>query len=346
METYFFGNTRDGETVTAYRLENSRGTAAVILDYGCIIHSLFVPNAQGGLTDVVLGYDSISEYEENDGYLGAVIGRVAGRLAGAELILNGETRQLAKNDGENQLHGGIRGFDRYVWKAEQEGIAALVLSRLSPDGEENYPGNLLTRVRYELTEDCELKISYEAKTDADTVVSLTNHSYFNLRGGNSALGHFLQLHADRFAETNNESLTTGRLLPVEGTVFDFRAPKEIGRDLGMDDEQLRLVSGYDHTFALAEGAGLKKAASLFCPETGIRMCTFTTLPSVQLYIANHLSPRKGKNGAQYDRRHAVCLETQFFPNALKNPSFPSPILRKGETHRSETVYRFELADRP
>lgn len=344
MQTYFFGNTRDGEAVTAYRLENKKGAAAVILDYGCIVHSLFVPNAQGGLTDVVLGYDSVSEYEENDGYLGAIIGRVAGRLAGAELILDGTVRQLAKNDGESQLHGGVRGFDSYVWKAEAEG-AALVLSRLSPDGEENYPGNLLTRVRYELTEDCELKIAYEAETDADTAVSLTNHSYFNLGGAGSALGHFLQLHADRFAETNAESLTTGRLLPVEATVFDFRMPKEIGRDLNTEAEQLKLVSGYDHTFALAEGAGLKEAASLFCPETGIRMRTFTTLPGVQLYIANHLSPRRGKKGAQYDRRHAVCLETQFFPNALKHPNFPSPILRKGEIHRSETVYRFELGDR-
>ena len=344
MQTYFFGNTRDGETVTAYRLENKKGAAAVILDYGGIVHSLFVPNAQGGLTDVVLGYDSVSEYEENDGYLGAIIGRVAGRLAGAELILDGTVRQLAKNDGENQLHGGVRGFDRFVWKAEAEG-AALVLSRLSRDGEENYPGNLLTRVRYELTEDCELKISYEAETDADTVVSLTNHSYFNLGGTGSVLGHVLQLQADRFAETNDESLTTGRLLPVEGTVFDFIVPKEIGRDLNAENEQLKLVSGYDHTFALAEGAGLKEASSLFCPETGIRMRTFTTLPGVQLYIANHLSPRRGKSGAQYDRRHAVCLETQLFPNALKNPNFPSPILRKGETTRSETIYRFELVDR-
>lgn len=345
MQTYFFGNTRDGQTVTAYRLENKRGAAAVILDYGCIVHSLLVPNAQGGLTDVVLGYDSVSEYEENDGYLGAIIGRVAGRLAGAELILDGETRQLVKNDGENQLHGGVRGFDRYVWKAEAQG-AALVLSRLSPDGEENYPGNLMTRVRYELTEDCRLKISYEAETDADTAMSLTNHSYFNLRGAGSALGHYLQIHADYFAETNAESLTTGKFLPVEGTVFDFRTPKEIGRDLDAEVEQLKLVSGYDHTYVLAEGTELKEAASLFCPETGIRMRTFTTLPGMQLYIANHLSPRKGKNGVRYDRRQGVCLETQFFPNALKNLNFPRPILRKGEIHRSETIYCFELADRP
>ncbi len=342
MTHYIFGHTKTGEPVTAYRLSNSRGASAVILNYGCTVQALTVPNAQGGFTDVVLGYDTVSEYEENSCYLGAAIGRVGNRIGNSEFTLNGISYRLAKNDGVNHLHGGIKGFDKYVWDSVEKGNL-LILTRLSPDGEENYPGNLKVCITYELTEENELRISYDADTDKDTVVNLTNHSYFNLNGRGTALGHSLQVFADEFTENDAACLPTGRLLKTVGTPFDFSEPKIIGRDIGLDDIQLHNGSGYDHNFVLSDKAELKKAAVLTSPETGIRMTTFTTLPGMQLYTGNFLTPHKGKSGNPIDYRFAVCLETQVFPNALACPNFPSPILKKGEHYNTVTIYRFDTS---
>ncbi len=341
MNHYIFGQTKAGDTVTAYCLENDRGASAVILDYGCTVQSLRIPKAQGELCDVVLGYDSVSEYEENGGYLGAVIGRVGNRIGGSEFSLNGKTYKLAANDGVNHLHGGIRGFDKYIWNADLRG-SLLEFTRVSHDGEENYPGNMTVKVTYELTDENELKISYDADTDADTVVNLTNHSYFNLNGEGTALGHYLQMFADKFTENDEHCLPTGKFLSTLETPFDFKEAKQLGRDINASDVQLANGNGYDHNFVLSDTAKLKKAAILYSSETGITMTAYTTLPGIQLYSGNWLTPRKGKNGSQIDRRCAVCLETQVFPNAMACTHFPSPILRKNEHYHSETVYRFDI----
>ena len=315
-----FGITTLGETVESWTLENEFLTAEV-LTYGATLRRLVF----GGV-DVVLGYDTLSEYERNDGYVGATVGRVCNRIGGASFGLNGKTYPLAKNDGENHLHGGARGFDKYIWAAEplEDGLR---LRRLSPDGEEGYPGTLAVSVTYRLAGES-LRIEYEAESDADTLCSLTNHSYFNLNGGGTAMAHTLALAAERYLETSPGCLPTGRALPVAGMPFDFRAAKAVGRDIDTAAEQLRLVNGYDHHFCV-DGAGLRRAAVLRGDSSGIAMTMDTTSPGVQLYTANWLSRRGGKNGAVYEPRCAVCLEPQFPPDAVHHPGFPQPLLRRG-----------------
>ena len=312
MTEFKFGVAGDGRTVTAYCLENARGAKATILDYGCVVQSLCVPNAQGGLTDVVLGYDTAAEYEKNNGCFGAAIGRFANRIGGGEFTLNGQTFHLACNDRGNHLHGGLRGFDRMIWKAEQKD-GALVLSRLSPDGEENYPGNLSVRITYTLTDTNELRIDYDADTDADTIVNLTNHSYFNLDGEGSVLGHKLQVFAEQITENDAHCLPTGKLLDVAGTPLDFRHPKEIGQDIDSQDTQMRYGGGYDHNFVLSGAETLKKAAVLSGSSSGIQMTVYTTQPGVQIYSSNFLFARQGKHGSTYGRRGArSALKHRFF----------------------------------
>ncbi len=328
-----FGRTAAGEPVTAWRLENGRGMAVTVLDYGATIQALEVPDGTGGAVDVALGYDTVAEYEAGDGHLGATIGRVGNRIGGARFSLNGTEYILAKNNGENHLHGGVRGFDRYLWRAEPRGDA-LVCSRLSPDGEEGYPGALEVSVTFSLTEDGALRIAYDAVSDRDTLVNLTNHTYFNLNGGGSVLDHTLQVFAERFCENDGGCLPTGRLLDVAGTPFDFREPKPIGRDIGADCGQLRLAGGYDHNYVL----GGRRAAVLAGEK--LVMETETDLPGMQVYTANGLSARPGKGGAVMAPRGAVCLETQLFPNGMNCWGFPSPVLRAGQPLHTETAYRF------
>lgn len=333
-----FGTTRDGHTVTAFRLENGNGARAVILDYGGTVQSLSVPNAKGGFTDVVLGYDTLAEYEKNDGYVGALIGRMGNRVGGSAFSLNGKTYSLFANDGPNHLHGGRRGFDKRVWNARVCTNGSLELSLYSPDGEEGYPGGLRVAVVYMLTESNALAIDYSARAEADTIVNLTNHCYFNLNGGGSALSHELRLSADHITENGPGCLPNGTLADVTGTPFDFREFKMLGRDIDADDAQLKLVGGYDCNFVLS---GFP-AAILRSPASGIEMTVTTDRPGVQLYTANFLSDRHGKSGAPIRPRDAVCLETQLFPNAMACPGFPSPVLQGGKTLRSRTVYQFGL----
>ena len=334
---FSFGRTAAGEAVTAWRLTNAGGAALTVLDYGATIQSLTVPNGQGGFTDVALGYDAIAGYEANDGYLGATIGRVGNRIGGARFELGGVEYALAKNDGANHLHGGLRGFDKRIWHVEARDDA-LVCSRLSPDGEENYPGSLSVTVTFTLTDEPALVIAYDASTDRDTPVNLTNHTYFNLNGGGTVLGHALQLFAERFCENDSGCLPTGKLLAVEGTPFDFRLPKPIGRDIGADCEQLRRGGGYDHNFVLSGTT----AAVLYSPDSGVEMTVQTDMPGVQVYTANGLSDRTGKGGVPMGPRGAVCLETQLWPNGMACWGFPSPVLRAGKALHSETVYRFAV----
>lgn len=333
VETRTFGKTAAGETVTAWTLRRENGMALTLLDYGATVQSLYVPDREGKPVDVVLGYDTIEEYEQNGGYLGATIGRMANRIGMGRFTLGGKEYHLAQNNGKNHLHGGVRGFNKYIWQVRAE-EDSLICTRLSPDGEEGYPGNLWLTVRMTLT-DTALAITYEARADHDTPVNLTNHSYFNLAGGGSVLEHTLQIDASRFLENDAGCLPTGRMLCVAGTAFDFRQEKPIGRDLGLDDPNL--CGGYDHNFVLSSA----DAAVLSCAQTGIRMRVVTDLPGMQVYTANTLSQRRGKHGSTIGAHGAVCLETQIFPDAMAHYGFPSPVLHAGELLHSETRFCFE-----
>ncbi len=337
IQFFDFGKLSDGRNVTAAKLTNHAGASLTVLDYGATIQALCVPDRDGKPVDVVLGYDTAAEYEKFGDYLGATIGRVGNRIGSAAFSLNGKTYELAKNDGENHLHGGIEGFDKKFWTmaAQDESLRCW---RLSPDGEEGYPGNLKVQVVFQLTEDNRLCITYDADTDADTLVNLTNHSFFNLSGcgTGSVVKHRLQMPSERFAENGAGCLPTGRLLWVEGTPFDFREEKEIGTDIGADDEQLKNAGGYDHNYVLCG----KKAAVFYSPATGIEMTVETDLPGMQLYTANFLTERKGKGGCTMNWRDAACFETQLYPNGMNCYAFPSPVLRAGAHLHTETVYAF------
>lgn len=342
FETRPFGVTKDGRQVTLFAMENDCGMRAEILDYGCTIRSLLAPDRDGRMVDAVLGYDTLKEYEEHTGYLGAVVGRVGNRIGGGRFSLGGREYTLAVNDRGNHLHGGLIGFDKKVWQGRRNGDE-LVFTLHSPDGEEGYPGNLFVCVRYRLGEDNALRITYDAVSDRDTPVNLTNHAYFNLAGGGTVLGHELQVFADKFLEADENCLPTGRRMPVGDTPFDFRDPKEIDRDIGENCEQLARGNGYDHNFCLSDKGEWKRAAVLFCRETGIRMTCMTTQPGVQVYSANGLSERMGKGGRKMGLRQGLCLETQVWPDAIHHPDFPSALLAAGEQLHTQTAYQFSVA---
>lgn len=333
-----FGVTRTGQAVYCYCL-SSPVLQAELLDYGVTLRALRTRDCAGQWRDVVLGYDTLDAYETQDGYLGACIGRVCNRIGGAEFTLNGTRFALARNDGQNHLHGGLRGFDKYIWQADI-GADCVRFTRVSPDSEEGYPGTLHVSITCRVEENT-LELCYDAQSDRDTLCSLTNHAYWNLNGAGSVLAHTLQIPADAFLENSSECLPTGKYLAVEGTPMDFRAPKPLGRDLALEDVQLRRCGGYDHTFCLPAAPELHEAAVLHSAQSGITLRVLTTLPGVQLYTANFLGTRAGKHGAVYHRQDAVCLETQFYPNAMRCPAFPQPILRAGERYHHRTLYSFQ-----
>lgn len=335
MMTKRFGMLSDGTEVTACTISGAGGISLTILDYGATIQALRIPDRNGRLVDVVLGYDTIEEYVQGSAYLGATVGRVCNRIGNAAFKLNGKAYTLAKNDGTNHLHGGIRGFDRHMWRMTARDDR-IICERLSPDKEEGYPGNLQVRVTFALEEPSTLRIIYDAHTDADTPVSLTNHCYVNLNGFGTVLNHHLQINSDRFCENDPFNLPTGKLLKVDITPFDFRTGKQIGTDIDAQDVQLQRAGGYDHNYCLHD----RHAARLIGDQSGIVLDLETDQPGVQLYTANWLSAQTGKNGKPIDRRCAVCLETQCWPNAVNAPGFPSPILRVGVPYHSETIYRF------
>ena len=335
-----FGFTREGEEVRAFTITNELGASCTLLDYGATVQALCVPNRDGGFTDVVLGYDTVGEYEAGSAYLGATVGRFANRLGGARFSLGGKLYTLARNDGDNCLHGGVKNFSRVVWQAEIEDEYAVRFHRLSPDGEENFPGNLEVSVTFRLTQTgCSLKIDYEAVCDADTVVNFTNHSYFDLSGCGKALEQTLWINADRYLELGAGTLPTGALGIVGGTPFDFTVPKHVGRDIDADDEQLRLGGGYDHNYCLNNRLD---AAELFSEVTGIRMLVSTSMPGMQFYSGNFLPDAQGKGGRRMHPRCAVALETQLWPDAMNHWGFPSPVLQKGKKLVSSTSYIFSV----
>jgi aldose 1-epimerase len=330
----------EGKDVFLYTLSAKDGTKVQITNYGGIVTSLFVPDRNGKLDDVVLGFDSLQGYLNGHPYFGCIVGRCANRIAGAEFELDGKTYQLAKNIGENHLHGGISGFDKKVWDAReitQGDEAGIELIYISPDGEEGYPGNLKVTVIYMLTPKHELKILYSAETTRPTPINLTHHGYFNLKGAGNGdiLDHELLINADRYNVVNDQLLPTGELRMVTGTPMDFRQPKLIGRDM------VQVEGGYDHNFALNTDGTLVKAAVLKESSTGRWMEVYTDQPGIQLYCGNFLDGTiKGKNGRPYYKHYALCLETQHFPDSPNHPEFPNTILRPGNKFTSETIYKF------
>jgi aldose 1-epimerase len=338
-----FGKLANGTDVDRFYLDNGVLRCAV-LTYGGAIQSLEVPDRQGRPVDVVLGFDTIREYQRQDKYIGALIGRYANRIAGSCFTLNGEEYELFSNDGNNHLHGGKEGFDRKVWDAEMEG-RALRLDYISRHMEEGYPGNLSVRVTYSL-EDNGLVIHYRATSDMDTICNLTNHSYFNLDGhaSGSILRHTLKLYASAYTPVaDRQCIPTGDIAGVEGTPMDFRENTSIGERIDNPFEQLRFGAGYDHNW-LVEGDidTLRPAAEAYCEDTGIKLTVTTTSPGIQFYSGNYLDGlQKGKQGAVYGKRSALCLETQFFPNAPNTQTFLQPILKQGALWEHTTVYRFD-----
>ena len=336
----------EGRSVELYTLTNRKGAEAKITTYGATVVSLKVPDRNGKFDDVVLGFDDIDGYLKGTAYFGATIGRYGNRIAKGRFTLNGVEYKLATNNDPNHLHGGNKGFDKVIWNARpfnlKDGVG-LVLSYLSHDGEEGYPGNLSVSVTYALTDNNELRISYAATTDKDTVVNLTHHSYFNLAGQGSGdvLNHQLMINADRFTPTDAGSIPTGELRSVKGTPFDFTQPTTIGARINEDDEQLQLGKGYDHNYVLNGKIGtLRQVARVSEPTTGRTMEVWTTEPGMQLYTGNFLDGAKGKSGKTYQFRYGFCLETQHFPDSPNKPSFPATILRKGATYRTRTIYKF------
>jgi aldose 1-epimerase len=345
-----FGKTADGRDIDLYTLTNKNGVEVGIMTQGGTVVSIRVPDRNGKFGDVALGFDSLDGYLKGTSFLGVLVGRYGNRIAKGRFKLDGVEYKLAVNNGENHLHGGLKGFDKAVWNARDvsEGpTPRLELTYLSKDGEEGYPGNLAVTVVYSLSEANELRIDYSATTDKDTVVNLTNHTYFNLAGAGEGdiLGHELTLYADRFTPVDKGLIPTGELRSVEGTPFDFRKPTPIGARIDAKNEQIQFGGGYDHNFVLNSGGGsLALAARVDEPKTGRVLEVLTTEPGVQFYTGNSLDGTAvGKGGKVYQRRSGFCLETQHFPDSPNHPKFPSTVLKPGEKYQTTTVYRFSVA---
>ncbi|HEX6559040.1 MAG TPA: aldose epimerase family protein [Longimicrobiales bacterium] len=345
-----FGTTADGRAIDSYTLRNAHGIEMRVTNYGGVITSLKTPDRSGRLDDIVLGFDSLAPYLAGTPYFGAIIGRYGNRIANGTFQLDGQTYTLAKNNGPNHLHGGVRGFDKVVWTAEPFERAAergLIFRYTSPDGEEGYPGTLNATVTYTLNDNDQLVVEYHATTDKATPVNLTQHSYFNLAGAGNGdiLKHELMIAASRFTPVDSTLIPTGQIVSVEGTPFDFRSPTAIGARINNADPQLKNGGGYDHNFVLdRKGRDLELAARVTEPTTGRTLEIRTTEPGIQFYSGNFLDGTiKGKAGKVYPYRGGFCLETQHYPDSPNQPSFPSTILHPGEEYRTRTVFTFGVA---
>lgn len=343
-----FGTLPSGEEVKVYHLENKTGAYAEVLSFGAILQKLCVPDKNGVLTDVVLGYDSIDGYLVNVCFFGSTIGRSGNRIEGGRFTLDGQEVILAQNEGKNNLHSGPDGFEKKLWQAKNisQEKNSITFARVSPDGENGFPGEFEASVTYEFTEQNEIRLVYGGVCDRVTVANMTNHSYFNLSGEGSGkvLEQYLTIHAQEYTPVRADSIPLGANAPVEGTPMDFREAKPIGRDIEADFEQLKFTGGFDHNY-VTDGytkAGIREIAKAWSEQTGICMEVLTDCPCVQFYAGNFVIQEKGKNGHVYDKRDGFCLETQVEPNAVNVPAFHSPVLEPGERYHSETVYRFSL----
>jgi aldose 1-epimerase len=340
-----FGATADGVPIERYTLTNANGLQADVITYGGILTALRVPDRNGQIGDIVLGFDSLAPYLGDHPFFGALVGRFCNRIAGAQFTLNGTTYQLAHNDGVNHLHGGPHGFHRAIWRASErpaEEGPSLELHYLSRDGEEGYPGNLSVTVVYTLTDQNALRIDYSATTDRDTVINLTNHSYFNLDGSADILGHEIQIDATQFLPINQTLIPIGELRAVRDTPMDLTTSTVIGDRIAADDEQVRRGLGFDHTWVIDKPAGaLGHAARVYAPQSGRVLDVSTTTPGVQFYSGNMLDGSlAGKGGQVYSQHSGLCLETQHFPDSPNQPQFPSTVLHPGETYRQTTIFEF------
>ena len=350
VERTHFGTLPDGEEVERFRLQNTAGAEASIITYGATLVSLATPDRDGLIEDIVLGYDSLAGYLEANPYFGSIVGRYANRIAEGAFTLDGETYTLARNNGPNHLHGGVKGFDKANWEVEQiiedTNQVGVSLNYVSADREEGYPGTLEVRVTYLLTEDNRLIVDYEATTDKATPVNLTQHAYFNLAGEGSVEDHHLTLAASHYTPVDSTLIPTGEILSVEGTAFDFRGGKRIREQIDDDDQQLLYGGGYDHNFVLDRISGdLILAATVLEPESGRILEVHTTKPGMQFYTGNFLDGSiTGKNGVRYGRRSGFCLETQYYPDSPNQPNFPSSILRPGEVYQTQTVFAFRAEE--
>jgi aldose 1-epimerase len=344
-----WGKIRTGQAVDIYKLTNASGVEANIITYGARVQSLKCPDAHGQIGDIVLGFDNLEGYLGENPYFGAIVGRYGNRIAKGRFKLDGKEYTLARNNGDNALHGGLKGFDKVVWTTKEVSSSAgpaVELTYVSKDGEEGYPGTLTATVRYTLTDAGELKLDYTATTDKKTVLNLTNHSYFNLAGEGSGeiLGHRLRIDADRFTPVDAGLIPTGELRSVAGTPFDFRQPHAIGERINADNEQLKLGKGYDHNFVLNGPAGtMRKVVRVTEPKTGRVLEVSTDQPGIQFYTGNFLDGTvKGKGGKAYGFRTAFCLETQHFPDSPNHPKFPSTVLNPGAPYKTSTVFTLSV----
>ena len=352
MKTTVFGKLRDGREVHQYTLTNKAGMVAQIIDYGATVTSLLVPDRNGKIEDVVLGYDSVQGYVDGTAYLGALVGRYGNRIGKGRFQLDGKEYQLTINDGENHLHGGKIGFNKVLWEAKPDGGSgepSLVLQYVSRDGEEGYPGTVVLNVRYTLTNKNEMRIEYEGTTNRATILNPTQHSYFNLSGSftKTILNHQLMIEADDMPPVDKGLIPTGRIASIANTPFDFRNLTAIGARIDDSDEQLIYGKGYDHNWVLRNGYGeVRKAAELYEPASGRLMTVLTNQPGLQFYTGNFLDgSAKGKNGIAYGHRTGLCLEAQAFPDTPNRPEFGSVTLRPGQRYRQTTIYQFSTRQR-
>lgn len=342
IEKKVWGTAKTGETVYRYTLFNENGMSAELCNIGCSILSLTLPDKDKAPTDVALGYETLGDYERNPASFGCVIGRYGNRICGGRFAFAGRTWQLEQNEGNNHLHGASGAYGRRFWPVTEESEDALTFCLKSPDGDGGYPGDLTACVTYRLSEDNGLSISYHITTETEAFCNLTNHCYFNLSGhaDGSVLEHEVFIAADAITEVNAESIPTGVLLPIGGTAFDFNRPKPIGRDIDAGHPQLAFGGGYDHNYVLKTAP---VSASAYSPKSGILMEVFTNSPGLQFYTANGLEEHEaGKGGAKYGRRSAFCMETQFFPDSINHPSFPSCLVTKDAPQDFCTTYRFSV----
>lgn len=332
------------ENISRYIISNANGMSAEILNYGAIVSKLLVPDVNGQLDDVILGFDNLESYISDESFQGAIVGRYGNRIAGGRFVLEGIEYDLTRNEGANQLHGGSNGFNKVLWNVEEVNNNSIILSYDSPDGEEGFPGNVKITVEYKISDENEFQIYYSGTTDKTTVLNPTNHCYFNLTGtnGSNILDHIVQIDADYITEINKEMIPTGNLIPLEGTPMDFRAPTAVGKNINADLDQLKLGSGYDHNYVLNKNNGsVRKVAEVYDPVSKRVLEVFTDQPGIQFYSGNHVNQiTNGKGNSAYSKHAGLCLEAQGFPDSPNKPHFPSVALRPGETYKQTTIYKF------
>ena len=343
MQKRDFGKNSKGEAATLYTFKNKNGMVMEVSDFGATLYSLSVPDKNGKFIDVVLGYDSPTDYEGPGGtFFGATVGRNANRMKNAAFSLNGKDYQLDKNDGNNNLHSGYDFYSFRIWNVKEMTESSITFSLHSPDGDQGYPGALDIDVTYALTEDNAVKIDYHGIPQEDTIVNLTNHSYFNLNGHDSGTitKHLMWVDADTFVMTDSESIPTGEIVSVQGTPMDFRVKREVGEGIDSEYKAVVLGNGYDHNWCLNNKGEFTKVAELNADISGISLEVYTDLPGVQVYSGNFINNELGKQGVVYKKRQGICFETQYYPDAINHDGFESPVCKAGEVYKTTTVYKF------